>query len=191
MAVRDKRLMGGVPAHAHLAIFNTDATVPLRNVFNSIKSYAGGGKIHTLFILCHGYAGVNSREGMSMDAGGMGLELGKEGLLHSNVEQWRAVRDRIANIVVYACAAADTQPRNEFTAADGSYLMGSLALSTNADVYASNRIQWYWTYKDLRNGAFDFDTWEGQLLKFSAADGKGVPVASVPVELKKVLHEAP
>lgn len=187
MAVRDKRLMGGVPAHAHLAICNTDETTPIRNVFNSIKSYAGGGTIHTLFVLCHGYAGVNPRLRVSMDAGGMGLELGKEGLLHSNVEQWRQVRNKIENIVVYACAAANTEPGNELTTADGRYLMGSLALNTNAEVYASDRIQWYETYKGLRNGAFNFAHWEGRLLRFSPAKPKPDAVAKAPVELTEVL----
>jgi len=177
-----------VPARAHLAIYNTDATTPIRNVLNSITSYAGGGKIHTLFILCHGYAGENSRLRVSMDAGGMGLELGKEGLLHSNVDQWRQVRNKMENIVVYACAAADTQLGNELTKADGRYLMGALALQTNADVYAADSIQWYETYKGLRNGAFKFADWEGQLLKFSASTGMSVPVASVPDELTAVLH---
>jgi hypothetical protein len=180
--------MGGVPAHAHLAIYNTDATTPIRNVLNSIKSYAGGGKLHTLFILCHGYAGENSRLRVSMDAGGMGLELGKEGLLHSNVDQWRAVRDKVTNIVVYACAAANTEPGNEFTTADGSYLMGSLALNTNADVYASDKIQWYGTYKGLRNGAFNFAGWEGRLLKFSAGTPLPVTVPKAPAELTEVLN---
>ena len=187
MAVRDKRLMGGVPAHAHLAIYNTDATVPIRNVLNSINSYATAGKIHTLFILCHGYAGQNPRLHVSADAGGMGLQLGKEGLLHSNVAQWGHVKGKITNIVIYACAAADTQLGNEFTVADGRYLMGSLALSTNADVYASDRIQWYLTHKGLRNGAFNFGAWEGQLLKFSGSTGQGSAVAGVPVELTSVL----
>jgi hypothetical protein len=80
MAIHDRRLRGGVPARPHLAIQNTDASTPLRTVFNHINHYAASAKIHSLFILCHGYAGANKRLNISLDAGGMGLQLGREGL---------------------------------------------------------------------------------------------------------------
>jgi hypothetical protein len=188
MVIRDKRLLGGVPARPNLAIQNTDAAMPLRNVFNYVNHYAGTGKIHSLFILCHGYAGANKRLNMSMDAGGMGLQLGREGVRQSNVNQWVQIKNRVENIVIYACAAADTQPGNENTAADGKYLMGALALCANADVYAANKIQWYGTHSGMRNGAFNFDVWEGDLYKFSAATGVGVTTNRVPVEFTRVLN---
>jgi hypothetical protein len=188
MAVRDKRLQGGVPARPHLAIQNTDATTPLRGVFNHINAYARLGKIHSLFVLCHGYAGENDRLNFSADAGGMGLELGREDVTHANVGQWANIKNKVSNIVVYSCAAADTEPGNENTDADGRYLMGALALCTNADVYAADRIQWFGTYRDLPNGAFDFGAWEGDLYKFSANTGQGIVVASVPVEFTDVLN---
>jgi hypothetical protein len=188
MALRDRRLQGGVPAHQHLAIENTGPATPLRGAFNHIRAYAGSGKIHTLFILCHGYAGENLRLQVSADAGGMGLQLGREGVMHANVGQWGHIKSKVSNIVVYACAAADTEPGNQYTAADGRYLMGALALSTGADVYASNRIQWYSTYNGLRNGAFNFSDWEGDLYRFPANTGQGAIVASAPVELTAVLN---
>jgi hypothetical protein len=191
VALRDKRLFGGVPARPNLSIHNLDAETPVRLAFNGIRADARARKIHTLFILCHGYAGINRRFGQSMDAGGMGLKLGREGLNHSNVEAWRAIRGKADNIVIYACAAADRQPGNELTVADGRYLMGALALYTAADVYAADSIQWYDTYKDRPNGAYDFRAWEGQLLKFPALDGKGVPVGKAPVELNDVLQVRP
>jgi len=166
MAIRDKRLRGGVPPRPHLAIHNTDATVPLRTVFNHINHYARSGKIHSLFILCHGYAGANKRLNMSMDAGGMGLQLGREGLRHSNVNQWAQIKNKVTNIVIYACAAADTQPGNERTDADGQYLMGALAVCTNANVFAADSIQFYYRHADMPNGAFDFRGWEGTFSSF-------------------------
>jgi hypothetical protein len=72
--------------------------------------------------------------------------------------------------------------------ADGKYLMGALALCTNADVYAANKIQWYGTHSGMRNGAFNFDVWEGILYKFSAATGIGEMTDSVPVEFTEVLN---
>lgn len=188
MAIHDRRLRGGVPARPGLAIHHTDASTPLRVVFNHIRHYAGAGKIHSLFILCHGYAGANKRLHMSMDAGGMGLQLGREGMRQSNVNQWVAIKDKVSNIVIYACAAADTQPGNERTEADGQYLMGALALCTNADVFAANRIQFYFTHADLPRGAFDFSTWEGDLYKFSKMNGRSVTTNKAPVEFAQVLN---
>ena len=72
-----------------------------------------------------------------------------------------------------------------------AYLMGALALCTNADVYAADKIQWYHMHHDLRRGAFNFATWEGQLLRFSHDTGSGTPVPSVPVELTDVLNGLP
>lgn len=188
MAVRDRRLRGGVPPREHLEIQNTDASTPLRSLFNHVTRYAGSGKIHSLFVLCHGYAGADKRINVSLDAGGMGLQLGREGLRHSNVAQWTQIKNKVSNIVVYSCAAADTQPGNENTNADGKYLMGALALHTNSDVYAADKIQWYYTYKGMPNGAFDFRDWEGQLYKFSAGNGLSSPVTKAPREFAELLR---
>jgi hypothetical protein len=96
-----------------------------------------------------------------MDAGGMGLQLGREDLTHSNVSAWRAIKDTTSNIVVFSCAAANTEKGNEGTRADGRYLMGALAVHTNATVYAADRIQWY-----HKRHVIDFGGWEGTLLRF-------------------------
>jgi hypothetical protein len=182
--------MGGVPARPNLSIHNLDESIPLRGALNHIVAEAGHApthKIDALFILCHGYAGENTRMGVCADAGGMGLQLGRDGVTQSNVGQWVRIRSKVDNIIVYACAAADRQPGNEYTRADGRYLMGALAVSTNADVYAADKIQWYWTFKGLRNGAFDFGAWDGQLYKFDRTLGQASAVASAPFDLAKVL----
>ncbi|HEY4188066.1 MAG TPA: hypothetical protein VGP07_23525, partial [Polyangia bacterium] len=101
MAIHDKRLRGGVPSRPHLAIQNTDASTPLRTVLNRINHHASAGKIHSLFILCHGFAGANKKLHLSMDAGGMGLQLGREGLTQANVNQWVQIKDKVDNIVIY------------------------------------------------------------------------------------------
>lgn len=188
-ALRDRRLEGGVPARNNLSIFNTDAGVPLSNAFNSISATAraSGGKIHSLFILCHGYAGSNPNAGMSIDGGGMGLELGREGVFHRNVALWASIANKVDNIVVYSCAAADTQSGNEGTTADGRYLMGALAIHANATVYAADRIQWYSTHNNLSNGRYDFGGWEGNLLRFPPNGNPPVIVGRPPVEFSDVM----
>jgi hypothetical protein len=118
----------------------------------------------------------------------MGLELGAEDLLHSNVGRWGAIKGRTRNIVVYACAAANTLPENVGTDADGRYLMGALAIHTGAHVYAGDLIQWYTTHAGLTNGRFEFGSWEGQLWHFSPTGGNASIVAAPPVEFATMMH---
>lgn len=95
-----------------------------------------------LFILCHGYAGASERGEVCGDFGSMGLQLGADDVLSENVMLWRAIRGCVSRIVVYSCGAADTQPENRGSSADGKYLMGALAIHAQAPVYAADRIQW-------------------------------------------------
>lgn len=190
IALRDRRLAGGVPARSNLAIINTDEHTPLTRAFQAINSVAqvgGGRKVRAMFIMCHGYAGQNQRAQMSMDAGGMGLQLGRENVLHGNVSLWAAIKNRVENIVVYSCAASNTESGNEYTVADGRYLMGALAIVTNASVFAADRIQWYSTYKGLSNGRFEWGAWEGKLWHFPPSGGQPTQVLSAPVEFSNVM----
>lgn len=183
---RDRRLTGTLPNAFvqwwyNLNVITTDGATPLRQLFNSVNSLHGEhGKLHTLFVLCHGFAGSSTRLRMSGDVGGQGLQLGREGVMHGNVSAWEAIKGKVTNIVVYACAASNTEAGNEFTAEDGQYLMGALAIHTDATVYAANRIQWYQPQN------FDFGRWEGQLYKFSPTGTPPQPVNRVPVELREV-----
>jgi hypothetical protein len=188
VALRDRRLSGGVPARSGLYIINTDGGTPLGNAFATINAAANNaGKIKAMFVLCHGFAGSNNRAMVSMDAGGMGLQLGKENVFHRNVSMWTAIQNKVENIIVYSCAAANTEDGNEGTTADGRYLMGALAIHTNADVYAADRIQWYNTYNDLSNGRFEFGDWEGQLLHFPKSGAPPTVVSAPPVEFSDVM----
>jgi hypothetical protein len=188
LALRDSRLSGGVPARPRLYIVNTNGSIPLSSAFSQINAAAkASGRIHSMFILCHGYAGSNPRAQMSMDAGGMGLQLGRDNVLHSNVSMWTAIKDKVQNIVIYACAASNTESGNEGTTADGRYLMGALAIHTNANVFAADRIQWYSTYNNVSNGRYDFGAWEGQLWHFPPSGQPPRIVAGAPVEFSNVM----
>jgi hypothetical protein len=116
-----------------------------------------------------------------MDAGGMGLQLGREALLHTNVSRWKAVAGACRNIVVYACAAANTEAGNEGSLADGKYLMGALAIHANATVYAADRIQWYDPKK------MDFGKWEGNLWAFTPSGTPASMANAAPTEISAVL----
>lgn len=184
LILRDRRLSGSLPFLESIAITcNLNASTPLQTAFSRVDTAVmlNGGKLHTIFILCHGYAGSNRRARVSMDAGGMGLQLGKEDVLHSNVSMWEAISGKADNIVVYSCAASNTEAGNEGTAADGKYLMGALAIHTNATVYGGDRIQWY------NPSNYDFGRWEGQLWRFPPTGEPGTPATRPPVGLQEAL----
>jgi hypothetical protein len=190
LALRDRRLEGGVPARDRLYIINTDGTTPLAQAFNEINAtvrYAG--TFHTMFVFCHGYAGTSPGGIVSMDAGGQGLELGAESVLHGNVAMWSAIQNQVQHIVIYACAAANTEPENVGTDADGRYLMGALAIHTGAHVFGGDLIHWY-SHACLSNGRFEFRAWEGQLWHFPPSGGCPEHVSAPPVEFSDVMHSS-
>ncbi len=186
VVVRDNRLQGTLPGalmscRNNLNIISTTATTRLQTVFTQINQFKqANGKIHTMFILCHGYAGQSNNLRMCGDFGGQGLQLGREGVLHTNVDMWTQVKNTVHNIVVYACAAANTEVGNEFTREDGQYLMGALAIYTNAVVYAADRIQWY------NPGNLDFGSWEGHLFQFRPDGRPSQQVRRAPVEFSEL-----
>lgn len=185
IALKDARLEGEVATNAHLHLVRTKASVSLMNAFAQINSIASRvGAIRALFILCHGYAGTNNSAGVCMDAGGMGLQLGRENVLHNTVSIWTAIQNKVENIIVYSCAAANTESGNEGTWSDGRYLMGALAIHTNADVYAADRIQWY---SRSAGNIYNFGRWEGQLLHFPPSGTSSNRVSAPPVELSDLM----
>jgi hypothetical protein len=188
--IRDFRIDAGIPNRPGLGIINTDDMTPLGWVFRTVNAYARWGQLKAIFILAHGSKagvdaqprtdGVRSFHGPTAtckDAGGMGISLGAEGIRHTNVHLWSAIRGAAENIVVYSCAAADTQPGNQGTVADGRYLMGALAIHTRAAVYAATQIQRFTTYKHLADGRFMHKGWSGQLLRFPSDGSRGIPVS--------------
>jgi hypothetical protein len=180
LVLRDKRLKGTLAAACD--VWTVNESTPLSSVLSSIKGAAdANGRLDTLFLLCHGYAGINARKRVCMDAGGMGLQLGAEGLMHSNVVRWKAIAGKCTNIVAYACAAANTESGNEGSTADGKYLMGALAIHSAATVYAADRIQWY----DSRN--MDFGDWEGNVWQFQPTGLPPTIVSGPPTELTALL----
>jgi hypothetical protein len=180
LILRDTRLPGKLlPA---CDVWTVTASTSLSSLLASLNGAAQtNGKLDSLFVLCHGYAGVNVRRAVCMDAGGMGLQLGAAGVMHGNVGRWKTISGTCTNIVVYACAAGNTEPGNEGSIADGKYLMGALAIHTGATVYAADRIQWY----DSSN--MDFGDWEGNLWQFPPTGTPPTIVPCAPTELTSLL----
>lgn len=179
LILRDTRLEGTLRTRCR--VIKAGKTTMLSSIFSAIRACAaGGGQLETLFILCHGYSGVHERAQVCMDAGGMGLELGREDVLHTNVSRWESIAGLFRNIVVHACAAANTEPANEGTTADGRYLMGALAIHTGATVYAADRMQLYFP------DTMDFGDWEGTLWKFPPSGEPPSTATAASTELSAV-----
>ena len=68
-----------------------------------------------------------------------------------------------------------------------STLMGAMAIHTGAVVYAADKIQWYNTYNGLKNGAYNFGIWEGQLWRFPPNGAQPTKVFGAPVEFDDVV----
>lgn len=183
VVLHDRRLQGGAPAGRNISTLQVDGGTSLTSAFTLIRTLKQLDDIQRLYVLCHGYAGMSERGAACGDYGGMGLQLGAEDVLHSNVSSWSAIRGCVPTIVVYSCGAADTQPENRGSSADGKYLMGALALYTQATVYAGDRIQWYHT-GSVGDGTINFGSWEGTLWKFDPSGSFGpAPGNRVPVEV--------
>jgi hypothetical protein len=71
------------------------------------------------------------------------------------------------------------------TPADGRYLMGALAIHTNATVYAADKIQWY--HVKNGDGSYDFGAWEGTLYKFDPNGASPQTVRRAAFELDETL----
>jgi hypothetical protein len=182
VVLHDNRLKGVMPPRRpHLRVINVGEHISLHLVFGHIKATK---HIHTIFILCHGYAGEDPKGARCLDRGEGGLELGKEEVIHSNVAMWRTIVNSAENIVVYACGAGDTQPGYEGTDFDGRYLMGALAIHTNSTVFAADRVQFY---LPNNGGHIDFGDWEGTLWRFPPNGAAPSAVPRAPVELNDIV----
>lgn len=187
LLIWDKRVVVTVNGRPRMPVIEMDGTIPSSAAFHAVKDVVRrSGKVHTLFILCHGIAGSNRNAQVSGDFGGMGLQFGSNDVLHGNVVNWTAIKNKAANIVVYACAAADTEPGNEGTTSDGKYLMGALAIHTEAHVFAADRIQ----RVGVGSGTTSFDpgAWEGRLWWFPPSGESPKTVTSVPVDIGDVYN---
>lgn len=173
---RDTRLEGNFSfwTSAFDSIFELTETTPviqaLRHLYMTAQS--NGGKVKTLSIMCHGYGTYTSKELFGYEIpvwdGGEGLQLGAEGLTINGISVWSTIKDKVEEIIVYACGAADVQDGGG-DLKNGKVLMSRLAQETNADVYAAEELQYY------RESGMDFKAWDGQLYQFKP-NGQVSPV---------------
>lgn len=185
-ALHDKRVRVQVPNTPTLTVLHTNRGAPLHPLLSRIAEAGKNKPVQALFIIAHGVeTNWNFRDGVCHDpsSGGRGIALG-EGVRHTNVSNWTILCNRVRNIVVYSCGAANTADGNQGSEADGYYLMGALAIHTNADVYASSSIQ---IYNQNRGGVIRMGQWEGEVFRFPPTGAPPQRVRNAPFELDMVL----
>lgn len=103
----DKRLGGSPPQRRTITNIALDATTSLFGSFPIVRALAQLDGRQGLYMLCHAYAGINTSQQVCGDMGRMGLHLGREGVLHSNVARWAELRGSVTVAVVQARPSPD------------------------------------------------------------------------------------
>jgi hypothetical protein len=175
MTIFDNRLIpsdaapGAGPPDLAQNTFRVDGTNKLANAFQWVKDFAEGQpgkKIDTFHIMCHGIYRWAESSALQASAivGGFGLKLCQEGLLPSTIDLIvPLVRDRLGDVLIYACGAASDQadgPQN------GQVFCKMLARKLKCVVYTSDRKQVF-SYSRVAPMALDFGDWEGNITRFS------------------------
>jgi hypothetical protein len=175
MVVHDRRLSGATPAW-YSFILQVNGSRHTYDIVDVVARRARQvRKLSRLHILCHGFeANWNLGAGMCTPAahGGFGLQLGKEGLSLNNYTLTYAWKGLVDEIVLFACAPADTGPGNVGTFGDGRRFCGYLALTSGARVIAARDTQYYHD----NNGPIDFGGWEGPVFEYSATNPEGAQI---------------
>lgn len=147
------------------------------------------GGLDDLLICCHGFENVleDFDHSLSFVSGGFGLQLCSENLTLANVGVMGVLNAAppllpiVRRIVVFSCAAADTNRAARAAGSEGRRLMGSIALNSGARVVASDATQYYRAIPSLAQSLrsaggendwrIDFGEWEGKVFEFSPDDG--------------------
>jgi len=188
MIIHDMRLKGATPLNYN-GVMEVNAKTLIDFVVAHVAKFGRIQMIDGLHLFCHGFeADWNLASQMCMPTahGGFGLQLGKEGLTLFNVSKTAAWKGLVKQIVLFACAPADTGPGNAGTYGDGKRFCGELALWSDAEVIAARDTQYYdfstAKYSGGRSIAntIDFGAWEGPVYKFTPTNPDGEPYLALP-----------
>ncbi len=172
MVIHDRRLVGSTPIW-YSFVHQVTAQNHIRGIIETTARRARqAGRLARLHILCHGFE-ANWNLGGSMCTptahGGFGLQLGMEGLTLFNYGLTRVWSGLVDEIVLFACAPADTYAGNAGTWGDGRRFCGYLAATTGARVIAARDTQYY----RHGDGPIDFGNWEGPVYEYTADNAEG------------------
>ncbi|RVT97642.1 DUF4347 domain-containing protein [Rhodovarius crocodyli] len=176
MVIHDRRLTGDTPAW-YSFVMQVNNQTGIRHITETVARRARQKrKLTKLHILCHGYENNwDLGSGMCVPAahGGFGLQLGREGLNLFNYGLTSTWKGLVDEIVLFACAPADTYAGNVGTWGDGKRFCGYLALTTGAKVIAARDTQ---IYHYGGGGPIDFGAWEGPVYEYSDANPEGTRI---------------
>jgi hypothetical protein len=174
MVIHDSRLTGGTPNYYNY-VYQVGSRTHIGTIVDVVARRARqAGGLRKLHILCHGFEAnwdIGGRLCMPTAHGGFGLQLGAEGLSLMNYGLTSAWNGLIQEIVLFACAPADTYHGNVGTFGDGRRFCGYLALTTGATVIAARDTQYY--QPRGTGGLIDFGDWEGPVNAYSGANPEG------------------
>jgi hypothetical protein len=188
MIIHDTRLNGATPLNYNYVMDVSDK-ISIDFVVGRVAHFGRIQKLASLHIFCHGFEAdwnLTGKVCMPTAHGGFGLQLCKEGLTLFNVAKTAAWKGLVQQIVLFACAPADTGPGNAGTYGDGKRFCGELALWSNAEVIAARDTQYYdrttARYSGGRTVAntIDFGAWEGPVYKFTLENPDGEPYFALP-----------
>jgi hypothetical protein len=183
MILHDTRLAGNPPPIAQ-NIYNVDGGIPIQHCVGWIGCYASViGGLDELMIMCHGYEAdwdLSNLQCTGVEVGGFGLQLCAEGLTNANTGLVATWKGSIKKVTIFACAAAGTGTGNAGTSADGMRFMSQLAISSGAEIIASDTTQIY----DISwwNKVIDFGQWEGTVYSFDPTSGQPTPISPGPMQ---------
>ena len=188
LILHDTRLEGMADNRTADRVETVDGGTVLEAALMRVGDFANGhGGLDQLSIMCHGYEMVHNSpsQQVCLMIGGGGLQLCREGLTRGTVAKTEVLKGLVNEILVYACAAADTHPDMVGTTWDGRDLFSRMAVHTGAVVYAADVTQWYWRIHDAVPNAcsdyIDFRGWEGNVWRFNPDGRSPVIVESNPI----------
>jgi hypothetical protein len=176
MVIHDRRLLGETPAYYNF-VMQVNPLTQIRHIVNTTAKRARQvGRLRRLHILCHGFEAnwdLGGQMSLPSAHGGFGLQLGLEGLNLFNYGLTSAWRGLVSEIVLFACAPAETQAGNVGTWGDGKRFCGYLALTAGAKVVAARDTQYY---HHSPGHPIEFGEWEGPVYEFSDANPEGTTI---------------
>lgn len=176
MVIHDRRLTGDTPTWYNY-VFQVNQRSHIRNIVEvTARRARQSRRLAKLHILCHGFENnwdLGGRMCTPTAHGGFGLQLGLEGLSLFNYELTSAWNGLVDEIVLFACAPADTYRGNAGTWGDGRRFCGYLALTTAARVIAARDTQ---IYHYGGGGSIEFGPWEGPVFEYSAGNTDGARI---------------
>jgi hypothetical protein len=162
--LHDERIEGNTPNWDGMSGFSVSKDDSIERILGWVRAcHATHGQMEELGILGHGIWAIH---GPGLVFGGHGVEFGKENIVLSNLNKWRAIRGMAKRIIVHACNTAEVDPLAA-PRGDGRQLCRQLAKESDTPVLAAVRSQEYKKSFNPRHWReIKMGNWEGPVFLF-------------------------